>query len=800
MNIDSLLLDASSEILILVDEDTLTIQGMNRVALERLGYARESLIGMPISEIECALADMFFWDEVSRLRGSGKMEGAYRCADGTILDVIKSARLVNEADGLFVVSANPFGKRKRVEDELVEMGARLSATLEATADAILLVDNDDTILNMNHRFANMWGLPKALLDNRDDAGIIRYMSEQIMPAESGTPVSPVHARNDDDDTFDTLYLRDGRVFELTSLSARSGQQIIGRVHSYRDVSEQKRIEDQLRIAAIVFESQEGMLVTDENQVILQANHAFTMITGYTVKDVLGKTPRIFSSGRQDESFYAAMWKSIAQTGAWTGEIWDRRKNGEIFPELLTITAVRNKADVVTNYVATFHDITKSKLAEEEIKYLAFTDPLTQLPNRRLLTDRLQHALVSCARSGKEGALLFIDLDNFKTLNDTLGHDLGDLLLLQVAQRLKNCVREGDTVARLGGDEFVVMLEDLSANTLEAAAQTEVVGEKILAVLNRLYQLNEHEYHGTPSIGATLFGGKHDAIDELFKQADIAMYQAKKAGRNNLRFFDPQMQQSINARVSLEAELRKALEAGQFHLHYQIQVNVANYPLGAEALIRWIHPERGMVSPAEFIPLAEETGLILPIGQWVLDTACAQLKAWESDERSRHLVMAVNVSANQFRQADFVDQVHATVQHHGIKPSLLKLELTESLLLDNIEEIILIMIELKAIGVQFSLDDFGTGYSSLQYLKRLPLNQLKIDQSFVRDIAVDSSDKAIVRTIIAMAHSLNLEVIAEGVETELQRQFLSDEGCSQFQGYLFSKPMPIAQFDAMLASR
>lgn len=429
--------------------------------------------------------------------------------------------------------------------------------------------------------------------------------------------------------------------------------------------------------------------------------------------------------------------------------------------------------------------------------LAFYDSLTHLPNRRLLMDRIEHALASSERNKSGGALLFIDLDKFKTLNDTLGHEIGDLLLQQVAQRLVSSVRKSDNVARLGGDEFVVMLENLSEQPIQAGAQTEAIGEKILAALNQPYQLAVHKYHGSASIGAALFNGHQHSVDELLRQADIAMYQSKKTGRNTLRFFDPQMQDSIIVRAALEKDLRKALEGRQFQLYYQIQVDSARRPLGAEALIRWIHPERGLVSPAQFIPLAEETGLILPIGQWVLETACAQLKAWQQDALTRELILAVNVSAKQFRQAEFVAQVQATMQRHAINPMLFKLELTESLLLENIETTITAMSALSEIGVQLSLDDFGTGYSSLQYLKRLPLDQLKIDQSFVRDLSSDSSDKAIVRTIIAMAQSLDLDVIAEGVETIEQQHLLLNKGCTHYQGYLFGKPVPIEQFEALL---
>jgi len=450
---------------------------------------------------------------------------------------------------------------------------------------------------------------------------------------------------------------------------------------------------------------------------------------------------------------------------------------------------------VDSVLGWFYDISNIKAAEEQIRQLAFHDPLTNLPNRLLLVDRLKQALAVSARSNRRGAMFFIDLDNFKNLNDTLGHDTGDVLLQQVAQRLTVCIREGDTVARLGGDEFVVMLLDLSEHPLEAAEQAKVICEEILVALSQTYRLEKNIFRCTASIGITLFKGNKQSPDELMKQADIAMYQAKKAGRNTLQFFDNQMQENITSRVSLEGELHNALELNQLHLYYQIQVDSLNRPLGAEALIRWIHPERGMISPYHFIPLAEEIGLILPIGLWVLETACKQLKAWQQDVATSNLVLAVNVSAKQFHQGDFVHQVQTAVQRNGINPSLLKLELTESMLQDSIDETLLVMNTLKQIGVTFSLDDFGTGYSSLQYLKRLPLDQLKIDQSFVRDIANDSSDKAIVRTIIVMAQNLSMNVIAEGVETEDQRHFLMDNGCSNYQGYLFGRPMPIDEFDA-----
>ena len=448
-------------------------------------------------------------------------------------------------------------------------------------------------------------------------------------------------------------------------------------------------------------------------------------------------------------------------------------------------------------VGTIQDVTLRKQAETEIQSLAYYDHLTGLPNRRLLLERLRHTLAACARAGLSGALLFIDLDNFKSLNDSLGHDVGDLLLQQVAIRLTSCVREDDTVARLGGDEFVVMLDDLHNNPLEAATQAEVIGEKILAVLARSYLLATHECHSTPSIGIALFDGHDKTIDELLKHADIAMYQAKKAGRNTLRFFDPEMQTAMMARIALESDLRQAIACqDQLLLYYQRQVDSLGRLTGAEALVRWRHPLHGMMSSNKFIPLAEDSGLIQSLGYWVLKTACQQLASWALQPASAQLTMSVNISAKQFNLPTFCDMVLTLVDEFQIGNGKLKLEITESFLLNNVTEVISKMKTLQDRGVSFSMDDFGTGYSSLQYLKELPLDQLKIDRSFIRDLASNNNDKAIVRTIIAMAHSLNLQIIAEGVETEEQRQFLLNEGCVHYQGYLFGKPIPAEQFDAL----
>ena len=466
---------------------------------------------------------------------------------------------------------------------------------------------------------------------------------------------------------------------------------------------------------------------------------------------------------------------------------------------ISLTRKQGTTDGEPRFIVLSRNVTQRKSSEEEINKLAFYDPLTNLPNRRLMVDRLRQALAISARSGRIGALQFIDLDNFKTLNDTQGHDMGDLLLQQVGKRLTDCMRQGDTVARLGGDEFVVMIEELSENREEAAAQAEMIGEKILTTISEPYRLAGLEYRITPSIGITLYTDHQQSTDELLKQADLAMYQSKSAGRNTLRFFDPAMQAVITTRVRLENDIRQGILQGQFVLYYQPQLNRDGHTVGAEALLRWPHPERGMVSPAEFIPLAEDTGLILPLGNWVLETACTQLAQWAQDTRTQHLTLAVNVSARQFRQPDFVQYVLDLIGYTGVNPKRLKLELTESLLVNDVEETTLKMTALKERGVGFSLDDFGTGYSSLSYLKRLPLDQLKIDQSFVRDLMTDPNDAAIALAVITLGHALGLAVIAEGVETQAQRDRLHSQGCDAYQGYLMGRPMPLQDFEVALGA-
>jgi diguanylate cyclase (GGDEF)-like protein/PAS domain S-box-containing protein len=548
-------------------------------------------------------------------------------------------------------------------------------------------------------------------------------------------------------------------------------------------------------AALLDKAQDAIMVRGLDNKVQFWNSGAERLYGWTRQEAIGSS--IETLLYPDITHFNNAMEKLLIDGEWSGEIEQQSK----FYEKLMIeshwTLVRDEKGKPKSVFTINTNITERKAATDKIQYLAFYDPLTKLPNRTLLLEKLKQALAFCEKSHHYGALLLIDLDNFKALNDTLGHDIGDLLLNQISERLKSCVSEKDNLARFGGDEFVVLLEDVGSEETEAVMSTTKVANKILNNLNHQYLLEDYEHHSTASIGITLFSKQEDSLKELLKRADLAMYKAKAKGRNAISFFDPQMQSEISLRVSLESDLRQSLSKREFLLHYQPQINYKGQVVGAEALLRWQHPERGMVSPAEFIPIAEETRMILPIGNWVLESACEKLVDWSARTETSELILAVNVSKCQFRQPDFVEKVLETVNRAKANPRRLKLELTESLFAENVEDIIDKMHKLKEAGISFSLDDFGTGYSSLSYLKQMPLDQLKIDQSFVRDIMIDPNDASIAQTIISLAQSLNLEVIAEGVETEDQKYFLHKNGCNFYQGYLFSKPLPNELFDAYL---
>ncbi|MBK7657491.1 MAG: EAL domain-containing protein [Betaproteobacteria bacterium] len=539
----------------------------------------------------------------------------------------------------------------------------------------------------------------------------------------------------------------------------------------------------------------GIIRFNRDLTVIYANTRLTQILETPMERIIGYDLNKLS----DANILAIFRQAIAgKRGSYEGEYLASADRPPVWVGLTCIPAEAGQGDR-GDCIAVIDDISERKQAEGEIQRLAFTDSLTELPNRRLLNDRMRQALAACSRTNDHGALILIDLDHFKTLNDTQGHAVGDLLLRQVATRLVTCVRDGDTVARLGGDEFVIMLKDLDTKLDDAATQAQVVGEKVINVLSRPYELAGHVYHSTPSLGITLFDGQKNSIDDLLKQADLAMYQAKAGGRSTMRFFSSEMQTVMLHRIALEADIRKGLVRREFALYFQPQVDVDSHVVGAEALLRWNHPLDGVVTPSGFIGLAEDTGLIRPLGLWVLEEGCHQLERWANDSARSHLTLAINVSAHQFNDARFVDQLLDVLARTGANPNRLKLELTESMLVSNVDEVAAKMFALKARGVGFSLDDFGTGYSSLSYLKRLPLDQLKIDQGFVRDILVDPNDAAIAKMVLALAKSMGLAVIAEGVETQAQREYLYRIGCRAYQGYLYGHPMTIADFELSTAS-
>ena len=550
----------------------------------------------------------------------------------------------------------------------------------------------------------------------------------------------------------------------------------------------------LRLAASVFASSgEAITITDARARILAVNPAFEEVTGYSADEVLGRNPSLLSSNRHDQTFYEDMWACLHSEGRWHGEIWNRRKSGEIYPEWLTISAVRNADDEITHYVGSFSDISESKAAQDKIEFLAFHDPLTRLPNRLLGKDRTRQAVAYAERNNAKTAVLCLDLDLFKLVNDSLGHAAGDSLLTAVAARLQDCLRETDVLSRLSGDEFLVVLQDVRTNDSVAS-----ICDKILSRLAEPFTIEEQQLATSFSIGIAVFPQDGQDAETLLKHADTALFKAKEGGRNTYRFFNDAMNSDAVEHLRMREGLRGAVERGEFILHYQPQIGFGNLMIGAEALLRWNHPELGLVAPQRFIATAEETGLIVPIGEWVLREACRQAAAWQRAGLPR-FVVAVNLSAIQFKRGDLAQTVAAALAESGLDPSLLELELTESTLIQDTESALATLHRLKQLGVMLSIDDFGTGYSSLSYLKRFNVDKLKIDQSFVRNLCTDPDDDAIVRAIVQMAKGMSLKTIAEGVETLGMLDRLAELGCNEWQGFHFARPMPAADFVAYLAT-
>lgn len=573
---------------------------------------------------------------------------------------------------------------------------------------------------------------------------------------------------------------------------RNGQLIVPRrlIGTHVDITERKKTELKLETQNIALESvANAMVITDADSIIEWVNPAFLKLTGYSIEETLGKRMRdLVYSGLHDDTFYQEMWLSISANKVWQGDLINKKKDGTLYDAFITITPVSDESGQIRHYVAIKEDITQRKASEKEIRELAFYDPLTKLPNRRLFLEQLKHAMLTSRREKSHSALLFIDLDNFKTLNDTYGHDIGDMFLVKVSSQIRHCIRDKDIVARLGGDEFVVMLEQLAHDQREAISATSNIGKKILQLLNQEYSFKEMQHRGSASIGICMFMNQYDRVEEILKRADTAMYEAKNAGRNALCFFDPVMQLALEQKIQLEKELWAALDKQEFRFYYQLQVNNEQKCIGIEALLRWQHPVRGILSPDEFLSSIEQNGMIIPIGDWAITEGFKQLQQWQHHESLKSMTLSLNISAVQFQKDDFVSKLQAYIAQFNIDCNKLFLELTESSLIRDYENTIKKINELSAMGIRFSIDDFGTGYSSLSYLKRFNLSQIKIDRMFIRDILTDPDDLTLVKTIIDMGRNLGLDLVAEGVESQQQFEILKSAGCAKYQGYWVSQPM------------
>ncbi|GAA5179806.1 EAL domain-containing protein [Niveibacterium umoris] len=779
---------------------------VNRRFSEITGYSEADLLQSEVREVADA-------DEVGRfdaqlaLLADGEREVVthemrIRRRDGLSVWVAVSVsvvRALSREPSQYMVVIEDISGRKQAEAVLRESEARLRTIVATLDEGIVMRSAAGDVVFANDAVAAIYGMtPAQFASFRLESGQVTYVyaDGSTRSPESLPPMQALKLRESVTDMI-AFRLADGSVRSLsvnsTPLLREEDGSAYAVVSTVTDMTDRQRAEAELRLAASVFDnSVEAIVVADAERHILRANRAFALVTGFDTQEVVGRDLPDVTGSRHETGFFEGVWRTIEREGFWQGEVWNTRKNGKAFPEWLSVSAVRDAEKRISHYVAVFADITERKANEARIAYLAHHDPLTGLPNRALMQDRLQQSLARAHRERRMVGLLFLDLDRFKMVNDSLGHQAGDRLLQQVAERVRTCVRDSDTICRQGGDEFIIVLNDIQSTRAPAR-----VAEKILNALTEPFDVDTHRIGTSFSIGIAVYPNDGRDAESLMKNADTAMYHAKESGRNTFRFFTEAMNANALERLQLENALRQAVERNELTLYYQPQVSLRDGTVvGAEALLRWQHPQRGFVSPARFIPIAEESGLIVPLGRWVLREACRQARAWER-QGLPPIMMAVNISPLQFRRDNIVEMVRQVLTETGHEPDRVELELTESLLMENAGEVLTTIQQLKSIGVRLSIDDFGTGYSSLSYLKRFAVDRLKIDQSFVRDVPHDSDDAAIVRAIIQLGEALKLDVIAEGAETIAQVEFLRREGCAEAQGYYWCPPVPPGVFESML---
>ncbi len=789
------LLEGMIEAVWLVDPIELRVIAANQVAATMLDMEPGELIGKAVIELASTPEDQFFWEDVAAgLTDQIFSDTLLLRKDGSTLPIerrVSQVRLAADSVVFLVAIANQ-AEQKRIEHELENLLAELRATLESTADGILVTNIDGGVRGYNQRFAELWEIPHELMTRRDDAATHLWMTRCVV--NSAEYISRIGTITGCalTETRDVVNLRSGRILERVSMPQLARGRPTGRVYSFRDITQQLANETRLQLAAEVFDSSlDAICVSDAQGAIVAANPSFERLTGRSLSQLKGLTLWEMIHSPQHAVFDQELLNELVSTHSWEGEAYYRRHDGDDVPALISLVKVVSHTHETLHYIAFVKDLTEKLAATQRIEQLAYSDALTSLPNRALLYERIDFSLGLCAREQRSFAIVFIDLDRFKQINDSLGHVVGDQVLIEVAQRIKSCLRQSDTAARTGGDEFVLLLHDTDALGAEAIVQ------RVLHRLCEPIELDELSLTVTSSIGIALYPVDGLSKDELIRNADTAMYQVKERGRSNFRFYQRQMNIDSLSRIKLDTAMRTALAQSDFFLRYQPQVDFASGRIiGVEALLRWNSKELGEVSPVRFIPVAEETGFIIALGQWVLTNAVAQAARWQAAGIDH--VVAINVSALQFQSVSFIDNVSAAIGQAGLAPYRLELELTESILIHDINETLARLQALTQLGVKLSIDDFGTGYSSLTYLKRFPVQKLKIDRSFVKGLPDDESDLAIARAIVQLGLALHLRVIAEGVETERQKQCLQALGCHEYQGYLYAEALDCDVLEALLA--